>query len=454
MTNQIPFWLLTVCSALAAALLLPRQTPFPYHYQTGQVWSYQALKAPFDFEVLYPENQVQADVRRVHAEHGPYFLLHTEVTRQQKKQFVQLLNEQARISRHDTQFDDLNKNLAAYQQFGQQLLDHIFAKGLADPTEEVLKENPGFVYVVAGKEERHIPISEVWTVTTALRFLTDTLPYSTLREPEILLPLLEKSLAINLLYSDSLTLVSKRQKLAAVRSTGASVQKGETVVQRGEIVSSEIAQRLDSLARRYDAPCGPEVLLGYGVLALLAFAVFFRFASAQQPGLQQPNKRFLLLPILILSCMAIISAGHWLGAAIPLLLPIYIIPYGLTRTHSQSIGVAVWMVIVFLMGIALDWSAGWVAIQSAGLCGWMLLSKKTNSWKQRSVAAFGASAFQIAAWMGAGLAGKTSDALWTSDVAVFLLVSAGLSLAVFPIEHLWHKQFSQRPELPDESPLR
>lgn len=436
-SGKLPVWLIVLCSAIAAALLLPRQTPFPYRWQNGQPWSYHTMKAPFDFEVLYPEIQVQADVQRVNAEHAPYFRLNAEVAKRQQAKFVQLLEEQARISKHDAQFDDLNRNLSAYLQFGRQMLDHVFSKGIADPQEEVLKENPGFIYVAAGKEERRVPIGEVWTLNTAHDFLTDTLPYSTLRQPEYLLPIIEKVLVPNLLYSDSLTLVSKRQKLAAVRSTGASVQKREVVVERGEIVSSEIAQKLESLARRYDAPKGPEVLLGYALLALLAYGVFFAWLFMRYPNIVQSDKLLLTLPVLTIASIAVISFGNRVGLAVPLLIPLYAIPIFLRRVYNPSIGVATWAIVIFLTTVSLDWGIGWAIIQVAGLTGMLAFYRDGQGWKTRCIAASLIAGLQIVSWAGAGLSERLPDSAWTADTVLFLLMAAGISLVTFPLRHWW-----------------
>ena len=135
-------WLLAGLCAIIFAILMPREEAFPYTFQQGQPWSYRSLNAPFDFEVLYPEEQVRSELDRVQAEHAPYFRLDAEVSRQQKKRFARLVDDQIQISRHDTQFEDLVRNQAAYLAFGHQLLDLIYGQGIADPSEEAFKDTP------------------------------------------------------------------------------------------------------------------------------------------------------------------------------------------------------------------------------------------------------------------------------------------------------------------------
>ena len=72
-------WLLVGLCAVIFAILMPREEAFPYRFQQGQPWSYRSLHAPFDFEVMYPEEQVRNELARVNAEHAPYFRLDPEV---------------------------------------------------------------------------------------------------------------------------------------------------------------------------------------------------------------------------------------------------------------------------------------------------------------------------------------------------------------------------------------
>ncbi len=92
---------LAVAAALLAALLMPQQSPFPFRFEKGYPWNYPTLKAPFDFEVLYPEDQVREQLDRVDAEHAPYYVVRPEVARQQKRFLAEQINEQVKISRND-----------------------------------------------------------------------------------------------------------------------------------------------------------------------------------------------------------------------------------------------------------------------------------------------------------------------------------------------------------------
>ena len=419
-------WLLAVVCAAVFALLMPRDELFPYKFQEGQPWSYRSLHAPFDFEVLYPDEQVRAEVERVNAEHAPYFYLNPEIGRQQKKNFARLVAEQADISRHDTQFDDLVRNQAAYVSFGSQMLDIIYSRGVADPADEAFRDTPGFIYLITPNAEKKVPVPEVGTINHAREFLTDTLPFSPLRQPELLLPLLEKSLAINVQFSDSLTLAHKRRKLAAVTGTGIVVHQGEQVVQPGEIVTTDIARKLQSLQRRYHTDQSPYYPVGAGLLALLVFGALLL-------GIKADPESFF--PAISISVLAISLTAGWLGRvgeAAPLLLPLWMLP----QIFRQRVGNGVWAAVIFLTTFTFSWASGWFALQAAGYFTARMLEAPETTWRKRIYSAAGVLACLLLALAGLACSGKLPATMRWTDALTFLTLASVLSLAVFPLLNL------------------
>lgn len=424
--------LLVLACSVVFAVLMPREDLFPYHFQEGQPWSYKTLHAPFDYEVLYPEEAVKEQITRVHAEHAPYFHLNTDIGRQQKKRFARLVDDQVKISRHDTQFEDLVRNPAAYIAFGQQMLDIIYEQGVADPSEKAFRDTPGYVFLIAGNTEKKVPIQEVGTLNSARDFLTDTLPFSSLRQPELILPLLEKSLAVNVQFSDSLTLVYQRRKLAAVTGTGLVVHQGEEIVHPGEIITTEAAQKLSSLERRYHTENSPYHPIGAGLLAMLVFA-----------GLLWAGSDRLIYPAfpvtLMITIILILSVG-WLGRvgeAAPLLLPLWALPL-LFRQHQQipATGFQVWAAVLFLTTVFSVWAGGWLAIQATGMATAYFFLTMQKQWKFRLLAVSFVGIAQMLALTGLALTGKLPATMAWTDAAAFLLLGMLLSFTIYPLRRM------------------
>lgn len=427
-------WLLVLVCALVFAVLMPREDLFPYRFQEGQPWSYKTLQAPFDFEVLYPDEQVQDQITRVNAEHAPYFHLDAEVARQQKKRFSRLVDDQVQISRHDTQFEDLVRNPAAYIAFGHQMLDIIYSQGVADPAEEAFKDTPGYIYLISGNMEKKVPVQEVGTINRARDFLTDTLPFSSLRQPELILPLLEKSLAVNVQYSDSLTLIYKRRKLSAVTGTGLVVHRGEQIVQPGEIVNTEMAQKLQSLQRRYHSGQSPYYPLGVGLLAFLVFAALLWGAGWEKVA------SVTAFPILAITSLLLSLGAGWLGRvgeAVPLLLPLWALPV-LFRQNAEmpAPGHSIWAAVLFLTTVTSVWAGGWFAVQVSGLVTAHFFLNRQTEWRFRLPAITGVWVAQVTTLTALALTGNLPGTMGWTDAATFLLLGAVLSFTVYPLRRI------------------
>lgn len=421
-------WVLALVCAGVFALLMPREELFPYHFQEGQPWSYRSLYAPFDFEVLYPDEQVRTEVERVNTEHAPYFFLDPEVARRQKKQFARLVTEQAQISKHDTQFDDLVHNQAAYIAFGSQLLDIIFNNGIANPAEEAFRDTPGFVYVVTPVSEKKVPVKEVGTLRQAKDFLTDTLPFCPLRQPELILPLLEKSLTVNMRFSDSLGQAGKRRKLAAVTGTGVIVRQGEPVAQPGEILTAETVQKLQSLERRYHSDDAPLYPFGSGLMALLVFAGLMAVSY-----LKKTDYADISYPITAILTLSLSLAAGWLGRvgeAAPLLIPFWVLPFFAGREAGKS----VWIAILLLTTYACSWPSGWLFLQTAAWLTTLLWLDQRLTWRSVLLFATIVLTFQLLVLAGLTWSEKLPHAMYWTDAATFLALAAGISLATYPLQ--------------------
>lgn len=432
-------------SALIAGLMMPQQSPFPYRFEKGRPWNYPALKAPFDFEVLHPEELIRDELARMETEHAPYFLVHPEIARQQKRKLETLVNDQVRISRNNTQYEDLIRNPTAYLGFGRQLLDQIYNRGIGSPElDELLQNDPAAsLYLVDGQNERRVPAASLFTLHSAQNFLTDSLPYSPLRQPELLLNLLEKTLIANVLYNDSITGAGKRRRIAAVISTGITVRKGEVIVRKNNLITEDIYRKLDSLRRRYDAPKGFGVAAGYALLAFFMFGCFFYWLQREYPLIWNQREVALLPPVLILGLLALVSFTSWLGFAVALLIPVWGLPVFLDRKYAPDISWLVWLMAIVLSSVSLEWSAGWLAIQTAGAAGVYLLPQfRSNSWAARGGGAAITAIFQVIVWLACILAGKMPNALQTIDVVLFLLAANGLLLLIFPLSRVFEKQGS------------
>ena len=192
--QSIPSIVLNLCSLAAVAVFVWLSQPdtdkiFAYSFEEGKIWTYETLVAESDFPIYKPENEVEEARNEVLKQYAPCF------------QSIGLKSDLPIISADDM------------QQLADEGFDHIT--------------------VINRKHvARNVPVAELYTPKTAYeklgRELVPTLTY------------------------DSLTSARTREELLAqVSPTEGAVMKGETIIERGAVISHENYLILRSLEKTY-----------------------------------------------------------------------------------------------------------------------------------------------------------------------------------------------------------
>ena len=412
-------WLTGILTALLAAFLLPRNDPFPYSFKTGHYWNYPDLHAPFD---------LQATVRRDSiSDRLPiqYFTENAEIAFQQKQLLHQLIEAQAKISRNDAQYEDLIAHTGSYQAAGSALLDEIFRRGIVlqqPDTSAILWLHNG------DRAVRMIPDSLV-LFSDAPRTAGDLLMAgSAVRQPELLAPLVEKALKPNIFFSDSLTRLFLGGRLPTDIPDAVSVRRGQLIVQRSEQITPEKAALLDTLADTLRAAPHWRADWGYLLFSMLGIFSLSGWLKYYRPEAFLHRRKLLLAQGAVLTALALIAATYRAGAAVPLLLPLYLMPLALRPVFGLRTAIVIWSVPVILTGFALDWGMLWASVQIAGAGIALIQNDHVHTWKDRSVTLGVIFLAQTLVWAAFFLAEKAPEAVRTFDTILFIGIAALLSL--------------------------
>ena len=441
-------WLMAALLALIAALVLPKNNPFPYVFEKGKAWDYADLRAPFDFEVLRPEREVAADLAKLEADDAPYFLFSPEVGRHQKHVFQQEFEAQLQKSRNDAGYAELVANKNAYLTFSLNLLDALFNQGIVT-VDTPLSPAGRPVFLVKNGVETRVPFNSMLTLKAAREWLTDTLPFSKLASPEILLPIFEKTLAPNTRKSDSLALVSTKRKRDGLLKTGVTVQKNELIVARGGQVTDLVFQKLTSLGNRFEVPNSTFQLLGYFGLASLAAVALALLVLVWFPEKWDDRRQPMLIFGSVLLIILVFSGLARLGPSVALLTPMLFVLFFLHQFFQKDLVWMAYLLAVLLTGLALDWGFGWCVVQFAGGFTLLLFPRRVISWRGRLIVTGTAMGVMTAALLGVILAGKFARSAQTLETPVFLWFSGLLSLAAFPTANFFRKKLVRGGDLPE-----
>jgi hypothetical protein len=406
--------------ALAGALLMPKTNLFPYSFKSGRIWTYPDFFAPFDV-TLMPNDSVPDAVSKLPV--TPFYVINPEIARQQKGIVADLIKEQVKISSQDAQYEDLVSNPGAYKNYAVRLLDYLYKRGIV----QARPENSDFV-VLVGQSSRPIPVDSLLLVDDAVGIITDSLPFSPLRQPELLLPILEKVLVPNAFFSDSLT-AADRGHVQNPEIKQISYKKGDLVIRYNEEVTPAVAQVLTETAIRYDKCSNWKILSGYLLYSLLAYLSLLGWIYYFKSQVYGDQNKMLLMLVTILGIQFLIAVCFMVGIVVPFLLPLFLLPLMLRPYFGLRTSLVIWSVPVMLTGFSISWGVLWISMQIVGAGAALMMNDQVESWKERLQALCAIFAGQTLIWTAFLLADKLPDALKSADVIVFLAISVLLSIS-------------------------
>lgn len=423
-SSRVLLPLLLIIAVLTA--LAPRSARFDYEYKKGGVWEYETLFAPFDFPILKTTEQIQAEMNRTSDVHVPYYNYLGEVTASSlKKASVMYLDgaEDAVVS----------------------CLAEIMDRGVV-PDDDLPKESE-VIYIQRDKRAVKVPADRVLGLSAArvklqadVQALVDSLSVDSLLKTNSVYDLVLPNLA----FDAQTTELVGADAASRISPTRGNVSAGQLIVSKGEIVTADIAQILDSYKKEYEANVGSTrpmyaEILGNLLVAMLLVFLLVAVIYYGNPAIFEDTRYYYILFVFTLAAVAIVVVSrfnsYWLYLA-PLtlaalylqafmrgrvIIPVYIVsllPLLVYAEHGAP------LFIIFLVG-------GIVSVNAFPVMG--------KGWKQFLLALINFAAMALT-YFALRLAGAMSGLLFP-DLLRFFIASMA-AVALYPLIYLFEKIFN------------
>lgn len=417
---------------LLLVLILPRSQKFSYEYKKGSPWMYETLVANFDFPIIKTENELLSDREAAMEEIVPYFKFKTNVYDEVKQDFAEL-------------------DLGSFEYLRPLLSRSLFSlyeAGVAANAE--LGTSSPVLYVQKGKRAGRYAVSSVYSLSSAKDYLAHSISKEcqgrTRPDSLILESGISNLIRPNLVYDERTTRQVHAESLADVSTTSGFVTAGTLIVSKGDIVTAETQQVLDSYKAEYENTYGYNgntlfQWLGNALLALVFIAlVFLGINYTYRQFFEEFNKYiYLLLVVYLASAAALV-----VNAINPELL--YMVPFSITALFLGAFfkkrvvaSIYVMSLLPLLMfahsGVQLflmNLFAGMVSIFTFGYFG--------KGWKQflNALCVFAAMLLIYFTYgLVYGIEGYVS-----LRILVYLLVGSLLLVALYPFVFLFEKLFN------------
>ena len=418
-------------------LFMPRTAKFNYDYRKGSPWPYETLTSEFDFPILKTEEQLAEEREQVDGGTVPYYRYSEDVVNNVVKSIQGL---------------DLGPYARLRPAIASGLAD-IYAKGVISDAKEKLDRGYGVlsgevIYIQRNKRASEYPRSEVYKVSAA----KDQLVADVSRVyPDVNLDSLFKRSGVydlivpNLVFDRAMTELSHAESAAYVSPTSGYMSAEQKIVDKGEIVTPEIAQILDSYKVEYNKVFGydgPRILLWLGnILIALALVVilYFSIFFTSREIFSQPKRYYYLLSVFTLTALAAFLVERLAPQVV------YLIPFAITVLYLQAFFPKRVVLPVYMVSLLplLIFSGNGVELFFMFLCAGIVsmntFKQFNKGWLQfvNALVIFGV---ELVVFMGFRLIDAGHSLVWNNVLRLF--IGSMLTVALYPLIYVFERIFN------------
>ena len=269
-----------------------------YDYTEGGIWRNSDLVAPFDFDVVRTQAEIDQEIAASNACMTLYY--HTDSSA--------YATAQDRLGRLAAQHSAINLQQC------RKTLDSIYHYGYLEVPDSITDIGECTLVLLEG---------QTGYMHAATDFVQPIDVRDTLLRDYVLVP--------SITYDENLTLLERESRMSQIAIASDRVEMGELIINKGEQVSKDKAQVIRSLEAENDRRFAEQYspfgrFLGQFVLCLIAFFALFMFLENTRHPLLEDTRKVIFVMTLVLLVSAITALVVYENPAWVLIVPICIIP--------------------------------------------------------------------------------------------------------------------------------
>lgn len=254
-----------ICIASIIFMLPHDVEAFNYTYAPGQPWRYDQLIAKYEFSILKSPAQIQHEKDSVLDEFAPYFTTAKSVGTQQINNF--------RADYAKGVFEGVPHS---YIDHTIKMLERVYESGIIDGrgANQISKKDSAIIRIINGNSASTRKKVDVFTTRTAYQRLMST--DADVYQHDVMASLhLNNYLEPNLIYDSLRSEAAKQEVLSTVATITGTVQAGERIIDRGELITQQKYNILESLKTAQERPENQTTKSGLVVLGRVGLVLMF-----------------------------------------------------------------------------------------------------------------------------------------------------------------------------------
>jgi putative nucleotidyltransferase with HDIG domain len=328
---------------------------------------HEDLVAPFDFAILKSEQELKQEQEAVLETLKPYYKFDAELYQKQRNLLIEDFN-----GKWNGKYTNQNPNSERKQNHLNvclEIFDSIMNAGILElmtETHRLSKDNT--IWVIRENVASERDINDLLTINSAVKLIHKWVAEQRNIDDNFEISILENALVQNVRYDAETTEKEKNVELGKISLTRGMKQSGEQIILKGELVTGEKLQVLESLRIDYEAQLGSSfkyagilagqiILLTISLLSLFLFLLFFR------PEVFASSKQIMLILLLIISTVLVNSLMVKFNPDFIYIIPICLVPIIVGVFMDSRLALFVHLITIIITGFIVPNSFEFVFLQ-------------------------------------------------------------------------------------------
>ena len=222
--------------------------------------------------------------------------------------------------------------------------------------------------LIKGNLAEEKEFDEIFTIQKAYRKVQEIVLSDDRVDQELLMSVLENALFRNIKYDIDKTKEEQARALSNLSLTRGMVQTGERIISKGELVSAEKFQILESMKQEYQEQLGASatyymILLGQIILISISMVVLFFFMMYFRREIFLDNAQIALILLVVIMMVFITSLVIKYNVGYLYLVPICIVPLIIRAFFDTRPALYVHIITIIIIGFLVPNSFEFVFLQ-------------------------------------------------------------------------------------------
>ncbi len=431
---------LFVVSIIIIVTVLPKELQFKYEYNLNMPWMYEDLVAPEDFPIIKTEAEITKEKEQLRKQIKPYFIYDEDLTQQTLAE-AEANFDSAWVQQfgfEDKEQYELNKS------FYLNTLKEILYQGVINIPNAFQLKNDQVITLIRNNTGHESFAKDYYTVNSAFEEIKKRARNEENLETSFLKPLFLRAIVQNINYDKNKTENELSILLENLSPYRGMVQKGQRIIDKGEIINPDVYRILQSLQKDFESKTRQSsitVTIGESILIAIPMIAFFLYLFFFRSDIYEDSKNLMMLLILIITMVVLTRILVTYHSNYVFIVPLMISPIVIRAFYDTQLALITHIITVILVSFIVPSSFQFLFLQlMTGLITIISIRtlQKRSQFLITSIIIF--VSFSII-YFGMILAMEGGVEEINGHIVSYFAISAALTFFSFPLIFLFEKLF-------------